>query len=121
MAWRDATHGELRLSFTGARGRPELFFDAHDLLDLGAPERQPGEAPTFVVPVARRDASRALPRASDVVWTLVGLEGAPRSVEGRSSVALAPEVRMDWRWLVVAVALAGVLGALFLRRRPAVG
>ncbi len=122
LSWRDETNGALRLSFTGGAGRPELFLDLHGLLDFGRPERQPGDAIEFVLPAVRRDASRPLPRASDVVWTLVGVDGAAaRNVEGRTSVALAARQRLDWRWLVGAAVFAAALVALFVRRRPALG
>jgi DsbC/DsbD-like thiol-disulfide interchange protein len=117
LRWRDETSGDLHLAFTGAGGRPELFLDVHGLLEFGRPARQPGEGVEFVVPAERRDASRPLPRSSDVVWTLVGVEGAAvKHVEGRASVALAGGQRVDWRWVAAAVVFTAALIALLVRR-----
>jgi len=121
VAWRDATHGDLHLAFAGVGGRPDLFLDTHNLLEIGLPERQPGEGLSYRLAVVRKDASRPLPGATDVAWTLTGLEGAPaQSVEGRTSVALGAQRKLGWRWLLIAAVVAAAVVAFLARRRPAI-
>jgi suppressor for copper-sensitivity B len=122
VAWKDDTHGELRLAFPSATGKPDLFFEIHDLLELGTPVRQAGDEVAFVVPATRRDTRRPLPRAGDVAWTLVGLEGpGPRAIEGHTSLELATGHHADWRWIAAAAVLGAILVAFVARRRPSLG
>jgi DsbC/DsbD-like thiol-disulfide interchange protein len=121
MDWRDATHGDLRLEFSGVGGQPDLYLDTHDLLELGLPEQLPGESLSYRLAIVRKNASRPLPRATDVAWTLTGLEASPaRSVEGRTSVALVAARRLGWRWIVIAAIVAAALVAVLARRRPTI-
>jgi DsbC/DsbD-like thiol-disulfide interchange protein len=121
VAWRDAAHGELRLAFTGVEGHPDLYVDTHNLLEIGLPERQPGEGLAYRLAVVRKDASRPLPGATDVAWTLTGLERAPaQSVEGRTSIALATQRKFGWRWFLIAAVVAAAIVAFLARRRTAI-
>jgi DsbC/DsbD-like thiol-disulfide interchange protein len=119
ISWRDETNGALHLGFTQAAGNPELFLDAHDLFELGAPRREDSATLRFAVAVSRKDTRRPLPLASDLGWTLVALDGAQRNVEGRTSVAVREASGVDWRWIAAGAALALALLAIFVRRRPA--
>ena len=118
IAWQDDTHGTLSLVFPGAAGEPELFTEIHDLFEIGRGARQAGSEVRFVAPVKRKNTSRALPLATDVGWTLVGLGSAPAHLEGRTSVAVREQSGVDWRWIAAAAALVAILLALFVTRRP---
>lgn len=118
IAWQDDTQGTLSLEFPGAAGQPELFLETHDLFEIGRGTRQAGSDLTFAAPVLRKNTARALPLATDVGWTLVGLGSAPANLEGRTSVAVREAGVVDWRWIAGGAALVAVLLALFFARRP---
>jgi DsbC/DsbD-like thiol-disulfide interchange protein len=99
---------------------PDLFFESHPLLALGKPALSIGESGlVFRVPIRPLDETRPLPAATELAWTLTGLEGegGVHALEGRSTVSLpSPVAAQRYLWLVALVLVPIVW--LALRARP---
>jgi len=110
---------------------PEIFFEHHELFELGTPVLEQGASSLrFRVPLTLRRHLDEAPPTSVFAWTVTGIgrgRGAPEAIEARRAVParLSPpaaeeppvSVHRSRGWLAGSVAL-GFLGGLLLALTP---